>query len=671
MALPFLLHQQKIVRFSSISAALCPRRSLVVCLSLVLVLAFLGPVGCGQGSEDHGPHSAANLEPPRHILLISLDALRADHLGCYGYSRPTSPAMDSLAAEGVLFSRAQAPRGQTWPSLTSLLTGYYPLEHGVRDNSIHPGDQLQMLPEYLRASGFRTAAFLANFGDAIRSKETIGLDHLARSDVSSTTPQNLWDDNMTDKAVSWITENRDRPTFTWVHLMNPHRPYDPPAADRELLLQDDEYDGWLDDRVSLSDMNKGIREGRIPVSEEQFDEFVHSRYYMPWLAVDYLELMQKQDWHLTIDQLLDLIVLQRVDLSAEDLAFIISRYDAEVRSADRCVSRLLETVEKLGLQKDTLVILTSDHGDELYDHNHYFFHSSSIYQGVLHVPLVLRWPGRIEPATTVDSLVQLIDLLPTILEAAGLPQPAGLSGSSLLPLLQRESEAPDTLAFAELFHRLPPEQQAGPPMDGVYAVRDTRWKLVLNPSGICPLRVSLAYRPDSSDPSAREELYDLERDPGEQQNLLTLTRTNLKETALEASGGEALDAAEYLLEANLACKRLSSELTRWLQRQEVAAGVEEARRVSDEVRQRLAALGYVEADPLPPGPPILTEKPTGREEMIRTALQLTREPPAPGEKRPEDWTERAQDLTRRGEAQLIELLSDHPAPQQTADPPER
>lgn len=438
--------------------------------------------------------------------------------------------------------------------------------------------------------------------------------------------------------------------------MNPHRPYDPPAAERELLMPMDDYDGWLDDKVSLTDLNKGIRDGRIPVTEEQFDEFVHARYWKPWLGMDYLELMQKQDWHLTFDQLLDLIVLQRVDLSAADLAYIHARYDAEVRTADRCVGRLLETVDQLGLKDNTLVILASDHGDELFDHNHYFFHSASIYQGVLHVPLILRWPGRIAPAGTVDRLAEITDLMPTILHAAGLPQPDDLPGRSLLPLRGTDTDPSGSLAFAELSHGLPQGMEAEPPMDGVYSVRDARWKLLLNPSGFHPRKVPYPCLPDRSFPIAHQELYDLENDPGERLNLLALDGDELKEAALSAAPGNELDAAEYLLEASRSCQRLSGQLTGWLERHASIPAVDEARQVSEEVRQKLVALGYVEAEPLPPALQP-EEESAGREQLIRSALDLARTYHPSGLPVADERSDRARSLVLQAEEQLTKLLS--------------
>jgi arylsulfatase A-like enzyme len=622
-------------------------------MAMLLLLPCLAASGCRSAPGGGGRAGSTPVaEPPFHILLITLDALRADHLGCYGYPRPTSPAMDGLAAEGVLFRQAQVPRGQTWPALSSLLTGRYPLDHGVRDNSNYPGDSLEMLPSRLKEGGYVTAAFLANFGDAIRSKKKIGLDRLARADVSSATPQNQWDDNMTEQAINWIRENSNRSTFTWVHLMNPHRPYDPPAAERELFVPDDSYDGWLDDRLSLADLNQGIRDGRIPLTGEQFDEFVHAPYWKSWLAADYLGLMQKQDWHLTFDQLLDLIILQQADLTAADLDYILSRYDAEIRTADGCVGRLLETVDQLGLKDRTLVILASDHGDELYDRNHYFFHSSSIYQGVLHVPLILRWPGHIPPAATVDSLVEITDLLPTVLDSAGLPQPEGLPGHSLLPMIGTQEAAPESFAFAEMLHRLPEGQNAEPPMDAAYSVRDARWKLVLNPSGLHSRKVPYACLPGRGYPIARQELYDLLRDPGEERNLLDLDGENLARTALDAAEGDALDAANYLLEADLACTRLSGHLTGWLQRCKASSGEDEAHTVSEEVRLRLAALGYVEVESLPPATAAPAGEAGGRAELIRTALRLCSSVADGGE-------ERAGSLACQAEAQLAELSSGH------------
>jgi len=622
------------------------------CLLLLSLLAIAGNFSCSTSPVGDEPGEP---ESPRHILLITLDALRADHLGCYGYPRPTSPSIDRLAGGGTLYSAAQVPRGQTWPALSSLLTGRYPLQHGVRSNSMRLNTRLTLLPQALHETGYRTAAFLSNYGDAIDSGESFGLDHLVRADVTGVAPHEQWDEKMTDGAVQWITEHRDQSVFTWVHLMNPHRPYAPPALERDLLVGD-HYQGWLADGITVAELNQGIRNGSIPLTGEQLDEFVHARYWKPWQAGTYLDLLQQQDWTLTFDQLLDLVVLQRVALSPADLAYIHARYDAEILTADRCVDRLLDTISRLGLREQTLVILASDHGDELFDHNHYLFHSASISQGVLHVPLIIRWPGQIAPAVVEGSLAEITDLLPTILEAAGSPMPPGLPGRSLLGRVEAGSPPPlDALAFAEINHSQPAGAGAEPPLDAVYSVRDSRWKLVLNLSGRHPRHVPYICLPDRGYPIPREALYDLKHDPREQHNLLALKHPRLEEVALVVGEGERLNAAEYLLEANLAAAKLSIELDQWLDGQQITANSMPASPVSEEVRQRLAALGYLEAEALSPVSSSPTAGAAGREGLIRAALQLSMQTPDTGKTDTAARTRRAQSLTDRALARLGDL----------------
>jgi len=627
------------------------------CFLLLSLLAIAGQFSCSTGPGANEPGDSAT---PSHILLITLDALRADHLGCYGYPRPTSPSIDRLAGGGTLYSEAQVPRGQTWPALSSMLTGRYPLQHGVRSNSMRLNTRLTLLPQALHDTGYHTAAFLSNYGDAIDSSTSFGLDHLVRADMTGNSTHDQWDDAMTDGAVDWITEHRDQSVFTWLHLMNPHRPYAPPTMERDLLVGDD-YQGWLADGISVADLKQGIRDGSIALTEEQLDEFVHARYWNPRQAGTYLDLLQQQDWTLTFDQLLDLVVLQRVELAPADLAYIHARYDAEILAADRCVGRLLDTITRLGLSEQTLVILASDHGDELYDHNQYLFHSASISQGVLRVPLILRWPGQIAPSVVDGNLTEITDLLPTILEAAGSPLPPGLPGQSLLG---REKDAaapqPPDLAFAEINHRQPSEGGTGPPRDAVYSARDTRWKLVLNLSGRHPRHVPYICLPDRGYPIPEEALYDLELDPGERHNLLGLKHQRLEEVALVIGAGNHLDAAEYLLEADLAATKLSREMGQWIDEQQVTAGSAPAGPVSEEVRRRLASLGYLEEDALSPAPSPPTAGTAGREGLIRVALQLSKAKPDTVKTDRVAWTKRAKSLTERALERLDDLLSNGP-----------
>jgi len=437
---------------------LCRIPPLRALLGALVLLSWCGLPGCGDSGKD-GPVS---------VLMISIDTLRQDHLSYAGYSRPTSPRIDRLAGESAQFLHAFAPRGQTWPSLTSVMTGLHPISHGVR----HNGEMLQggipTLAELLQERGYRTGAFLTNYCHApnrgFEKKEVLQiLDK----------PHHVWDTAMTEQAVEWLGQNRSgEPFFLWLHLVSPHADFDPPSP----------YDTMFDPDY----------QGTISGSRERH---------------------------------LDSIVLGDLEVTPRDVEHIVALYDGEVAFVDSLVGRVLDALSAAGLDDETLVVFLADHGEELLDHHNYLYHGCSIYDSVLRVPLLFRLPDRKLAGKRIEGQVSLVDVLPTVLEMVSSPKAEGLDGESLVPLMKEggaraivRSEWARSLGDPRLGED-PAVETRGRRPKRIYGIRTDRFKYIYNPGGVVADNRPFELKPGSGIRYAEEELYDIQADPGETRNL--------------------------------------------------------------------------------------------------------------------------------------------------------
>ncbi len=385
-----------------------------------------------------------------NVLLITVDTLRADHLSCYGYERSTSPTADLLAEGGILFEQAISQRSLTWPSLTSIMTSLYPHEHGVRKNGQRPVRPTQMLAEVMQDHGYRTGASLTSMRKA---------EHPGFREIFPFSGDNR-DFEATQAAIDWLRRIGDERFFFWLHYNAPHTPYQPPSP---------------------------------------FDK----RFGEPYAGGVNGEI-----------ETLDQITLDKVNLPAEDLKHLIALYDGEIAFVDDQISQVLGTLREKGLAERTLIVFTADHGEELFQRNHYFYHGNSIYDSVLHVPWIVKLPDpRIATGgRRVARVVELIDLAPTILDLLGLPIPASYRGKThaALVLGGQETSGEEPAAFSEL------------PW-GVLSIRTSQWRYVSNPQGsfsrLRPYRLVEDARQDGY-PIGRQELYDHLADEGELRDLL-------------------------------------------------------------------------------------------------------------------------------------------------------
>lgn len=416
-----------------------------------------GLAGCDNGSG--GKTSTVGC-----VVLVSVDTLRADHLTLYGPSPVSTPNMDRIGQEGATARTAWAPFGRTTQSVGSFLTGLHPLRHGADGLGMPLPDRVVTLAERFKAAGYRTAAFVSN----MHLQKGAGFEQ--GFDVYSNPPSRWATDSagpLTEEALAWLGDQVARaegaPLFLWIHYLDPHWPYQPGP---ELVEQfDPEWDGSYDlfERVSSGDITKG-----------------------------------------------DVIFHAAERLTGREIENTRLRYAAEVHANDVAVGRLLSGMEELGLA-DAPLLFTADHGESLGEHRYWFAHGEYVYDDTLHVPFLVRAPGRIPPGTVLGGPVLLEDVMPTLLDLAGLDVPDDLDGRSLAPELTAGGDV--TLPVREVIHladhNLVREENPRRPVAGRegrwWAIRQGGWKLIQIP------------QPDGS---MEEELYHVDADPGETRNLV-------------------------------------------------------------------------------------------------------------------------------------------------------
>jgi arylsulfatase len=420
-------------------------------------LALLVVAGCDRAPAPARPD----------LVLVTIDTLRADRLGLYGSGAATSPFLDSLAGEAVVFENAVATCPATAPAVASILTGLHRASHGVaRNGSVMPGD-VETLAEILHDAGYRTAGLVANpsldgalgFGQGF---ETFGMP----PDLPRDGPDRFAGPALVGAARALLDAPGDEPVFLWLHFMDPHGAYFAPEAVRARFDPGD-YARPGDRELRLADANHGL--GLVP------------RYQR------------------VTGQSLGAVVAPRL---------LRARYDAEIAYADEHVAAVAALLQRLGRWQDLVLVVGADHGESLGEHDLWFQHGWFAYEDSLRVPLLVRAPGRLPGGRRVAATVSAIDLAPTLLELLGVAAPASMEGRSLLPVIRGEEG--DRPAFAQTYYG---NRQT--------SVRLGATKYVYTPAPPPPDRDDrkrdgwLAHWPTA----ASEELYDLAADPGELRNL--------------------------------------------------------------------------------------------------------------------------------------------------------
>ena len=440
-------------------------------VALVVLAAQVGLGACGR-------------RPSRTpVLLISIDTLRPDHLGAYGYGEPTSPHLDAFRKDAVLFANAFSHAPSTLVSHASLLTSLLPPHHGAKiSNDLALPLEVTTLAEVLRGAGYATASW----NGGIQLDAAYGLDQ-GFTVYESVKPRGASAESLvdqTDRFAHVVEQARafmsTNPSFfLFLHTYEVHHPYSPDPRDLDLFRKG--YAGPLPDLVSVELLK------RIAAGEQRLEE--------------------------------------------ADRRHVVATYDAEIHSMDRAFGDLLVFLKERGLYDRALMVVTSDHGEEFGEHGKVGWHSHTLYDELLRVPLLVKLPGQRGGGSTVEVTARGIDVAPTILAVLGLKSPAAFAGRDLLAPGDPPAGADLTLASRDVTDP-----------NVVMALRTPGWKLI------------------------DDRLYDLGRDPGERLDVAAAEPARARELA---------ERRRALVESRPRPPRRAAQ-------------------ADDELRERLRSLGYLE-----------------------------------------------------------------------------
>ena len=448
------------------------------------------------------------------VILLVIDTLRADHLGCYGYRRNTSPCIDEIASEGVLFEHAYPTDVPTQPSFTSMFTGMRGIETGIVSHSSTESlpEEIPYFPEILSQKGIVTAAVSTLY--MMRRWFARGFRYYMNPVAGVRRRlQQVDAEEINSFAFQWLRENYKKDFFMFIHYWDPHSIYRPPEKYRRLFYKGDECDP---ENHSLD----ALREQPVwPFTKRHLDA---------------------------------------IKEGIMDIEYVIAQYDGEIRYADDNVRNLVNMLEDLGIYDETALIITSDHGESLGEHEFYFDHCE-VYETTIHVPLIIRYPPMIPSGKRFKGLVQsTISIMPTVLSLFGIKYQRRMEGKNLIDLANGEEEP-----FEEIYVN-----------QGLWtakrAVRTEKGKLIRT------YDQGFWETPEI-------ELYDMENDPSETRNLASEMREKADNLELRMERwrrmklGKRIDPLDLIVSVGLPSRR-------WV---EAAAMKEGMKRRYDEWRARI------------------------------------------------------------------------------------
>lgn len=438
------------------------------------------------------------------IILISLDTTRADHMSLYGYERPTSPQLEEFAKDAMVFTQARTTAGWTLPGHASMLTGMYPSRHGAhlaggwlpgqsidgRRNVAFPlaADKTTMT-EILRDRGYHTGAFVANFsylyrdfglaqgfniyddkpGLLLRVKPPVVRFAQRFSPGFALKPFRSARDINASSLVWLDAQSKDRPAFVFLNYMEPHQPWLAPAP----------FDQWV----------WGLPEAHALATQNLYTHEVK-------------------------------------DFTPQQIDFIVANYDGQVAAMDHAFGELIQALKARGRYENALIIVTADHGELLGDHGQVGHMGRMLYEGLLHIPMIVKFPGADRPRGRTDTPVQNLDVPPTALTIAGAKIPADVQGQHLRdvtrPSLAEEDINPFLVSsYGEFYDR------------AMRVLFDGSWKLISTSRG-------------------EKRLYDLARDPNEENDLAAAEPQRVEELArrLEAKMSTMVATADSHKQVN-------------------------------------------------------------------------------------------------------------------------
>ncbi len=376
--------------------------SAAVVSSALLALALAIPLVVDAARGD-GPVVGRGEKAPAHgfnVILVSIDSLRADRMSLHGHTRETSPAMTQLARDGVYFEAARSTTSWTLPSHMSILTGRSLLGHGVVSDDRRLSADVPTLAESFSMAGYRTGGIVSAPYVESRYGFNRGFDHYDDSTVSFATNNESYKSVtaplLNKTAVKWIEESADDPFFLFLHYWDVHYDFAPgPPYD---TMFDPDYEGDVDG------------------TDFYFSKAVHA------------------------------------NMAPRDLEHVLALYDGEIRLVDDHIGKLRAALERLGVADRTIIVVTSDHGDEFFEHGRKGHHRT-LYEEVLHVPLIVYVPHMEMAVESIADNASTIDIMPTVLGLTGLDQPSGLEGVDFTDVMTGTAPVPDRTVFGELYRK--------------------------------------------------------------------------------------------------------------------------------------------------------------------------------------------------------------------------
>ncbi len=391
-----------------------------------------------------------------NILLFTIDACRPDHFGCYGYNRNTTPNIDKLAKEGVLFTRAFSQSAWTTPGMISIFSSLYPPTHGVDAKDRTLKDDVLTLPKVLKEKGY-VVPVLPKFVD-IPNYWHLGFDEVDKERFKGEEGEDL---------LKLIEAYKDKSFFIWYHYHGLHLPYNPPTP-YDLMFRKDVVNGTSTDSENISIIRR-----------------------------------------------LSIIKNGPINFNDADKSAAIALYDGQIRQLDDYVGQFINKLDEWGILDNTLIFITSDHGEELFEHG-FIGHASTslnakLYDEIIHIPLIIWCPKKLKHKI-INDLVQQIDFMPTILDLLSIPIPGGLQGRSLLPLIldkpndKLQPASPNIEQETIFCETILGGYQSTKEMEQIKprCIRTKEWKLIYT-NGL------------NGD---KYELYDLKNDPKEEKNVV-------------------------------------------------------------------------------------------------------------------------------------------------------
>ncbi len=365
--------------------------------------------------------AAYSINRPRNstnVVLITFDALRPDHLGCYGYDKPTSPNIDKVASEGVVFLNAIAQSSHTAPCMSSILTSTYPLQHGV----FNFGDSLSAgvtpLSKVLKNNGYATAFFTNHQGIFIRGFKKYFNNFYTPIILEGDLGGNnfVHAQEITPLAIKWIENNKNSKFFIWIHYLEPHFPMDSSDVYRKMFSNDN--------LPSNNVLITAYGLGGLPENLASLNNYI------------------------------------------KDFNYYAGLYDASIKYGDDQLGQILDYLQKSGLKNKTAVIISADHGEGFGEHGLYFQHGFMLYDELVKIPLIIGLAGEKTRNKRIEEQAQQIDIGATVLGILGITKPKNMLGISLITLFKDQKKRSSRYVFSFLLNRI--------------AVRTENLKLIYN-----------------------------------------------------------------------------------------------------------------------------------------------------------------------------------------------